>query len=287
MYNFIEKALIAFFMNKKDASFVKCNASLSQGFRPLIRGCFILVRNPWDSNTIYRGGPLMSSSTNSQGIYPSYTDVFKAKDLTEAQFSVPYNFPLFEKTDIVPQKLIPFDKISNAKKEDYDAFVHFYMPDVSFEKIWKNPKKYIPQLKKFAGCILPDFSLCYDFPYPLQLFYCYRNRVLGFILNSNLIPVIMNVSFADSRTYDFCCNGIEQGGLIATGSLGTMKNPENRSTFTTGLKYVIRRLKPCALLIYGSVSDEIIETCRNSNTELHVFTPKWDSSFITKEVLHG
>ena len=229
----------------------------------------------------------MSSSSNSSGIYPAYTDVFKAKDLTEAQFSVPYNFPLFKKTDALPQKLIPFDKISNAKEEDYDAFVHFFLPDVSFERIWKNPQKYIRQLKKFAGCILPDFSLCYDFPYPLQLFNCYRNRVLGFILTSNSIPVIMNVSFADFCTYDFCCNGIEPGGLIATGSLGTIKNLENRATFITGLKYVIRCLKPCDLLIYGTATEDIIEICHNSNTELHVFTPKWDSSFITKEVLYG
>ncbi len=229
----------------------------------------------------------MSCSSNSSGIYPSYTDIFKAKYLTEAQFSIPYNFPLFKKTDTIPQKLIPFDKISNAREEDHDAFVHFFLPDVSFERIWKNPEKYIRQLKKFAGCILPDFSLCYDFPYPLQLFNCYRNRVLGFILSSNLIPVIMNVSFADCRTYDFCCNGIEPGGLIAIGSLGTMRNPENRAIFIAGLEYIIRRLKPCTLLIYGAVTDEITRICRNSNTKLHVFTPNWDSSFITKEVLHG
>ena len=60
----------------------------------------------------------------------------------------------------------------------------------------------------------------------------------------NQIPVIMNVSFADPRSYDFCCNGIEQGGVIATGSLGTIKKPENRSVFLQGLAMVLKRLKP-------------------------------------------
>ena len=229
----------------------------------------------------------MSSSNCYSGVYSHYTDIFKAKYLSGANFSVPYNFPLFEKANVVPRKLIPFDKIFIARREDYDAFVHFFLPDICFERIWKAPERYINQLKKFAGCILPDFSLCYDFPYPLQLFNCYRNRVLGYILSSKDIPVLMNVSFADSRTYDFCCNGIESGGIIATGSLGTMKNPENRETFTIGLKYVISKLKPSALLIYGTVNDDIIDICHISHTDLHIFTPKWDSSFITKEVLYG
>ncbi len=50
MYYFLKKAVIALYKTKKDAPFIKCNASLSQGFRPLIRGCFIVVRNSWDSN---------------------------------------------------------------------------------------------------------------------------------------------------------------------------------------------------------------------------------------------
>ncbi len=229
----------------------------------------------------------MSGSNCYSGVYPPYTDIFKAKYLSGAKFSEPYNFPLFERTNVVPQKLIPFDKIFNANREDYDAFVHFFLPDTCFERAWKNPERYINQLKKFAGCISPDFSLCYDFPYPQQLFNCYRNRVLGYIFSSNGIPVIMNVSFADSRSFDFCCNGIESGGVIAIGSLGTMKNRENRETFTTGLKYVVSKLKPSDLLIYGTVNDDTIEICHSYHTELHVFTPKWDSSFITKEVLHG
>lgn len=281
-----KKAVNALLENKKDATFVECSASLSQGFHPLILGRFIVVRNSCDSN-YHQGGPHMCKSEKLSGAYPSYTDMFKAKELLEAQFSVPYNFPLFRKTNIIPKKLIPFDKIFIAKEEDYDAFVHFFLPDVCFERIWKSPEKYISPLKKFAGCILPDFSLCNDFPYPLQLFNCYRNRVLGFIFSSNQIPVIMNVSFADYRTFDFCCNGIERGGLIATGSLGIMKNPENRATFISGLKYVIKKLNPSILLIYGFMSDVIKEICHNSNIELHVFTPKWDTTFITKEVIYG
>lgn len=229
----------------------------------------------------------ISSKPSQSGIYPAYTDIFKASELRDAQFSVPYNFPLFDKVNVVPKKLIPFDKIFKAKEENYDAFVHFFLPDVCFERFWKNPEKYISQLKKFAGCIVPDFSLCYDFPYPLQLYNCYRNRVLGYMMASNQIPVIMNVSFADQRSYDFCCNGLVTGGTIATGSLGTIKNPESRRTFTQGLATVLKRLKPNDLILYGTASDEIKAICDAFEVKLHVFSPKWDSSFITTEVLYG
>ncbi|MCQ2411913.1 MAG: DUF4417 domain-containing protein [Sphaerochaetaceae bacterium] len=229
--------------------------------------------------------PIRSNVTS--GMYPSYTDMFKASELREAQFSVPYNFPLFASANVVPRKLIPFDKITKTKEEDFDAFVHFYLPDVCFERFWKNPTKYIPILKKFAGCILPDFSLCYDFPYPLQLYNCYKNRVLGYILAKNEIPVIMNVSFADSRTYDFCCNGIPHGNIIATGSLGTIKNPENREYFTRGLIFILDKLKPRDLIIYGSVTEEIRNICSLKGVGLHVFSPTWDSSFVTTEAIYG
>ncbi len=221
------------------------------------------------------------------GIYPNYTDIFKASELRDAQFSSPYNFPIFKRENIVPRKLIPFDKIFKAKEEDYDSFIHFFLPDVCFERIWKKPEYYISQLKKFAGCIIPDFSLCYDFPYPLQLYNCYRNRVLGYIFASNQIPVIMNVSFADSRSYDFCCNGISGGGVIATGSLGTMKNPENRRIFVQGLDYILKRLKPSDLILYGTTSEETKEICNNYRVKLHVFSPEWDASFITTEAVNG
>ena len=230
---------------------------------------------------------MTSCSNEKSGIYPAYTDVFKASELRDSKFSVPYNFPLFKRANIVPKKLIPFDKIFKAKEEDYDAFVHFFLPDVCFERIWKNTDKYIPYLRKFAGCISPDFSLCYDFPYPLQLYNCYRNRVIGYILDSNDIPVIMNVSFADSRSYDFCLNGITPGGVIATGSLGTIKNPGNRKTFCQGLAFVLNRLKPSDLIIYGTISIEIKELCDDYGVKLHVFSPRWDSSFITTEVFNG
>lgn len=196
-------------------------------------------------------------------------------------------FHYLEKRTIVPKKILPFSKIFIVGSEDFDAYVHFFLNDVEFERFWKNPKKYLERLKKFAGVILPDFSVCYDFPYPLQLYNCYRNRVLGYILEKSGIPVIMNVSFGDSRTYDFCCNGIEEGGVIATGSLGSIKNREDRNSFIQGLKVVLERLKPSDLIIYGAVNEEILEVCKIFGTSPHVFTPEWDASFITKEALNG
>lgn len=229
----------------------------------------------------------MSNISSKSGIYPAYTDVFKASELRDARFSHPYNFPIFNTANVIPKKLIPFDKIHIVKVDDYDSFVHFFLPDVCFERFWRNPTKYIDHLKKFSGCILPDFSVCYDFPYPLQLYNCYRNRVLGYIIDLNQIPVIMNVSFGDPRSYDFCCDGIMPGGVIAIGSLGTMKNPENRYIFTQGFEHALKVLKPSDLILYGSDSSEIRGICKKYGVKLHLFTPKWNSSFITTEAYCG
>lgn len=220
-------------------------------------------------------------------IHSDYRDVFKAEELKDASFSAPYNFPVFRKTNEIPEKLIPFNKIKQTKEENYDTYVHFFLPDVCFERLWDNTDRYIPYLLKFKGCIIPDFSMCYNFPYPQQLYNCYRNRVLGYILSQKGIPVIMNVSFSDSRTYDFCTNGIEHGGVISTGSLGTIKDKEDRQSFIKGLDYVLSKLTPSDLILYGASNKEILKVCQAHHVSLHLFKPVWDSSFITKEAVNG
>jgi hypothetical protein len=97
----------------------------------------------------------------------------------------------------------------------------------------------------------------------------------------------MNVSFAGPRTYDFCCNGVQTGGVIATGSLGTIKRKEDRILFKQGLHTITSKLNPSDLIIYGSVSDDISEYCSAKGIKLHIFNPIWDSSFITKEASNG
>lgn len=72
-------------------------------------------------------------------------DVFKAWMVEGAQFDGKYEFPFISDSGIIPEKLIPFDKAMANK--DYAQWVHFYIHDRDFERIWNRPNKYLGDIK--------------------------------------------------------------------------------------------------------------------------------------------
>ena len=139
-----------------------------------------------------------------------------------AYYAGVFEFPVIRPTRWIPNRLIAFSKaVSNT---DYDQWVHFFEDDYLFERIWRNPKKYLDLLKRYNGVILPDFSLYRDMPFVMQLWNIYRSRAIGFWLQLNGIKVIVNVRYADRRTYRCCCDGISRHCVIAIGTHGTIKN---------------------------------------------------------------
>ena len=54
-------------------------------------------------------------------------------------------------------RTLPFNYALSNKDKDY--FVHFYIQDYLFNRIWNNPQRYIDVLKEYKGIVMPDFSL--------------------------------------------------------------------------------------------------------------------------------
>ena len=172
-----------------------------------------------------------------------------------------YDMPGIRKQDIKAeeiQKLVLFSKaVKMNKKELRESWVHFYEDDYEFERIWNNPKQYLNMLKKAAGVISPDFSLYRNMPLAMQIWNTYRNRAIGSYLQQNGIKVIPNISFGDEKTYSFCCDGAEPGGIISIGSHGTLKNKEDKEYFIKGMEFSLLELKPKTLIIYGSANKQM------------------------------
>lgn len=122
--------------------------------------------------------------------------------------------------------------------------MHFYEDDASFERLWNNPQKYIPILKKYKGVITPDFSDYRDMPLVMQQWNTYRNRAIGCRLQDNGIPTIANVRWGDKRTFPFCCAGTPKNSIIAIGSHGCIKLLQKRPYFINGLDYSVKTLQP-------------------------------------------
>lgn len=200
-------------------------------------------------------------------------DVFHAFLVEKAEYDGFLEIPRLDYGLYEPNKLLPFSKAISSK--DYDYWIHFYEDDACFERIWNNPKKYLPILKRFNGVIAPDFSLYRDMPLVMQYWNIYRSRAIARWLQDNGVNVIANVRWSDKRTYTICCCGVPQFGTIAIGSHGCLKLKEEKYYFAEGLEIIIQKLKPKTLVVYGVAPMDVFQKYVDSG--IHIL--QFDSNY--------
>lgn len=207
-------------------------------------------------------------------------DVFNAFLVKKAAYSGLFEFPSIDPIKEIPNSLVSFSKAISCK--DYNQWVHFYEDDYLFERIWRNPRKYLSVLKKYKGVILPDFSCYRDMPLAMQIWNIYRSRAIGHWLQMNGIKVIPNIRFGDRRTYKISCDGIEKHCVIAVGTHGNIKSVEDRKVFLSGLNVVVKRLEPSTIVVYGAAPEKYFKKYIDKG----IIIIQFDSTYATsrKEV---
>lgn len=115
---------------------------------------------------------------------------------------------------------------------------------------------------------LPDFSIMWNYPLHTQLESTCKSRTIGAWLQHCDIPVIPNVRWGDSRTYNFAFDGIEPGGTVAVGTVGCMREREARRVFTEGLAELVNRIHPSRIVVYGSLREDVFKVVRDAGIEI-------------------
>ncbi len=182
-------------------------------------------------------------------------DVFHAFMVQNATYEGELEIPCIAPETAIPERLIAFSKAIGGT--DYDAWIHFYEDDASFERLWNRPFKYLPILERYKGVIAPDFSLYRDMPLVMQYWNIYRSHAVAVWLQSEGVPVIANVRWGDGRTYDVCCCGVPRSATIAVGSHGCIKLLQDRRFFVSGLDHAVNTLKPKTIVVYGTAPDAV------------------------------
>lgn len=203
-------------------------------------------------------------------------DIFHAFLVEYACYAGFFEFPIIKPTYDIPNRLIAFSKCISSK--EYNAWVHFYEDDYQFERLWRNPKKYLPILKRYNGVILMDFSVYRDMPLVMQLWNIYRSRAIGCWLQRHGVKVIPNIRFGDKRTYKVCCDGISKGCVITIGTHGTLKNKEDRIFLIEGLDVVVKKLQPISIVVYGSAPDYIFKKYKDQGIGIYQFDSDYSIS---------
>lgn len=175
--------------------------------------------------------------------------------IKNAELEGELEFPKLKATQTTFSKyeLVPFNIAMGLSERKQNYYVHFYIDDYQFDRIWNFPDKYLSLLKEFKGVIMPDFSLYTDMPKAQQIWNSYRSKVLGYYFQSQGLEVIPNASWSDENSFDWCFDGLPQNSVIAVSSIGCMKNPRATLGFCKGFNEMLKHLEPIEILFYGEV----------------------------------
>ncbi len=185
-------------------------------------------------------------------------DNFKLSHIQNCWLVGEFEFPEVKATQTTFGKYeaVPFN-VAKGIEQKHKYYVHFYIDDYQFDRVWYAPEKYMQFLKQFKGVIAPDFSLYADMPKAMQIWQCYRARVLTSYWQNNGIDVIPNATWSDESSYSWCFDGLPKNSTIAVSSVGCVKNPRALLNFCKGFSEMDKRLKPTKILFYGIVPESL------------------------------
>lgn len=158
--------------------------------------------------------------------------------------------PTIEPTESVPKSLLPFNYATTAK--DKGTWLHFFIDDYRFERLWRSPEANLPLISSFEGVLSPDFSLYMDMPLPMQRWNEYRRRALARWWQSRGVDVIPTLSWSVPESYGFCFGGLPKGATYAASTVGVGKDTEAARVWHDGMDVAIKELEPKRLVLYGS-----------------------------------
>lgn len=205
----------------------------------------------------------------------------------ETRFSENMNFPRF---DTVGEFDIPVLQPYRYQETEFIGFnfalrekqrnrksLHFFCDDYRFERIWRDPTKYIDLLSDFQSVTTPDFSLYTDYPKALQIYNHYRKQWLGAFWQSWGLNVIPTIACGDKNSFEWCFDGIPQNATVAVSSVGTQNSPIARRLFLLGWEEMLSRLQPETVLFHGKIPQE----CEGNIIRIEAFQER------LKEVNYG
>jgi len=166
------------------------------------------------------------------------------------------NIPLIRKQEVHLENisLLPYNLIKINDKKHAASGIHFFIDDYRFEKVYRNPEQEFLKLKQYAFLFSPDFSLYEEMPLWKQIENVAKNRWCGAYWQYKGAVVIPSVSWSSTLSFDFCFDGLEQGGVFALSPIGTN---QSKMAFMKGYDELLKRKAPSCIICLGKTYKEM------------------------------
>lgn len=149
-----------------------------------------------------------------------------------------------------PTRLLPFNE-AYAKK-DYSSTVHFFIDDLLFIRVLRNPEKYLDFFQKCHSVIGTDLSQYVDMSAEDRYFCAYINSAFSAYLQRNGVHVIPNVSWSLPDSFAYSWSSMPSNSIIAINCKGVLKHDLSKYLWYRGYEEAISTLRPSLIIRYGT-----------------------------------
>ena len=188
-------------------------------------------------------------------------DSFQAFLVDGASFTDDEEYPIIENwmiPDIPPNTIITFSEAINYHGNLSEYYVCFYAQDETFERIRKNPKKYVSFFKRCAGIIGFDYSVHTDMPIIKQKSQMNDNLSLTYYYGKQGNRVIPNIRCGIDELLPEFLTSIPKKSLIAIGTYGFIKEKQQKAEWYCFIETIIKELEPSGIVVYGTLTKKIL-----------------------------
>lgn len=202
------------------------------------------------------------SNSNYIELSEKVLDSFQAFLVKDAKFTSNEEYPILRKEMISTEllkKIMPFDKAIIFQGNLSDTYICFFTADEKFERVRKNPKKYLNFFKRTAGIIGFDFSIHSDMTVVKQKSQMNDNLSITYYYGNEGIKIIPNIRTGINELNDEFYSAIPKHSMIAVGTHGFIKTKPEQAEWYCCLEEVIEKLQPSTIIVYGTLSNKMFD----------------------------
>lgn len=176
----------------------------------------------------------------------------------------PFNIP-----PMLPERRVDVSRLESigfnyclGERHPEDKLLHFFVDDYQFERVWKEPDRYVNRISRFKVVIAPDFSMYIDHPKAIQIFNHYRKMWCARYWQDHGVTVIPCICWSDEASFEWCFDGIPRHAPVCVSTVGGFGNhTDNRGRWVAGYRKCLEVLEPSQVILFGKEYPETACEC--------------------------
>jgi len=165
---------------------------------------------------------------------------------TAGEMKWPVLKPNFDK-DV--ERLVPFHEAYSYGITD--AVVHFFIADRLFMRIFRNPDKYLPFLRRCKAVIGSDMSQYVDMPAEMRYRHALCNALMSELMQKEGVKLYPNITWSKSDSFSYSFPPHLQGSVIAINSNAVHRSDLSLYRWKRGYGMAVSQLLPSHIIRYG------------------------------------